>query len=189
MNWRIAIRFCAAVSWIFTNILNIKIYKYVWIENSILAFEHFHLDDCEEIEALILDQHGAEIPLERFESIVRQFMGSGSFFVNIELLNRPNNSSAQVCFSVALILCIVFILSTFINFTEIKEFFAKQRRVSADFHRIQNFKVVDEKKAKETSKWFACVHDSRSVCHSIWWTTCCCVSWHVGNFSITEGTK
>lgn len=64
------------------------------------------MDDCEEIEASIMDHHGAEIPLERFESIVKQFMRSGSFYINIELLNRPNSSSAQVCTLLIIVLCI-----------------------------------------------------------------------------------
>lgn len=69
------------------------------------AFEEFHLDECDEIDALILDQHGAEIPLNKFEAVVRQFMGSGSFYINIELLNRPNCSSAQVCIVIIMISC------------------------------------------------------------------------------------
>lgn len=61
-----------------------------------LALEVFKIDDCDDIQALILDHDGVQIPLERFGKIVKQQLQSGSFHVNIELLNRPNTSSAQV---------------------------------------------------------------------------------------------
>lgn len=63
---------------------------------SFIVLETFEVDDCDDIEALILDHHGVQIPLDRFGSIVKQFIQSGSFYVNIELVNRPNTSSAQV---------------------------------------------------------------------------------------------
>lgn len=63
-----------------------------------VAFEQFKIDDSDDIDALILDQDGVQIPIERFGSLVKQFINCGSFYINIELLNRPNTSSAQVRF-------------------------------------------------------------------------------------------
>lgn len=61
-----------------------------------LAFEQFHISDATDIETLILDDHGAPIPLEKFGKIIKQFGGCGTIYVEIDMLNKPNTSSAQV---------------------------------------------------------------------------------------------
>lgn len=58
--------------------------------------EHFQIDDGDDIDALVLDNHGAGIPNEKLKAVVSQFKNCAAFFVEVELLNRPNTSSAQV---------------------------------------------------------------------------------------------
>lgn len=68
------------------------------MDSLVLVAEHFQIDDGDDIDALFLDNHGVELPETKFNAVVKQFSNCGAFFVEIELLNRPNTSSAQVKF-------------------------------------------------------------------------------------------
>lgn len=113
--------------------------------------EHFKIDDGEDIEALFLDNHGAEIPDEKFMTIVKQFLHCGAFYVEIELLNRPNTSNAQVKVATnqQIFKDILFINSLFLLFRSFGIFWTQMN--SMRFSR--NIKVVDFWRKKIARNW------------------------------------